>query len=298
MKLQFRKVILLGLIIFSGELLAQDPLHLDGEKAMKNLEELQLAQFTVAFMTSEGKTASTQSRDNFNGAKSKLMVVTRGLTPELMQRITDDAYADFIDKAEANGFSVSDYDIYENLKEGLKDYYPEKSEGNFLEDCDHYQAYGKLTTITVSAKGEPCLCYDKMAQAGLAASSSKTKPIVVSYLLGTGYLQAKAKVTENDFFGEIYNKTSVTFLPGLQVWWRSGVDIWESKSKKGEIKINAHVYVDTPPGELVTLDKSELISRSSATLAVDVNPEKYYQDAMTVLKEANNRLIAAMAKAR
>ncbi|WP_288372564.1 hypothetical protein [uncultured Algoriphagus sp.] len=271
-------------------------LYLDGEKAMKNMDELKLVQFTVSFMTSEYKSASTQSRTNFNGAKSALRVVTTGLTQELMQKIADDAYADFKAKAEANGFTLSDFDVKENLPKYLVETFPKT--GNFMENCDHYQVYGDISSITVSANGEPCLCNLNLGLSGYAAKESGTQPISVSYLLGSGYLAANAKVTKNTFMNEVYNKTNVTFYPGLQVWWRSGIDIWQTKSKKGEIKINEHIYREGPAGELVMEDKTELMTYSRASMNLKVDPNKYYTDAMAVLQEANDKLIAAMVKAR
>ncbi|UZD22280.1 hypothetical protein PBT90_02315 [Algoriphagus halophytocola] len=271
-------------------------LYLDGEKAMKKIDDLKVAQFTVSFMTSEFKSASTQSRSNFSGAKSALQINTTGLTQELMQRITDEAYADFKAKAEAKGLPVSKFDGYENYPESMKQYYP--STGNFTEDCDHYQAYSKLSSITVSANGEPCICNDQLPLMGIAAKESGSQPISISYLLGSGYLAAKAKVDENDFLGKIYNQTNVTFLPGLQVWWRSGADIYLSKSKKAEIKINEHIGAVGPAGDLTVSDRTDLGSYNRATLTLAIDEQKYYSDAMQILKEANSRIINAMADAK
>ncbi|MFC3881038.1 hypothetical protein ACFOSV_12665 [Algoriphagus namhaensis] len=289
--------LVLGLVFFLLCTLSNaQQLYLDGEKAMKNIDELKVAQFTVSFMTSEFKSASTQSRDNFAGAKSALQVNTTGLTQELMQKITDDAYADFIAKAEAKGLPVSKFDGYENYPESMKRYYP--STGNFKEDCDHYQAYGKLTSITVSANGDPCMCNDQLPLLGIAAKESDSQPISISYLLGSGYLAAKAMVDENDFLGKIYNQTDVTFYPALQVWWRSGADIYLSKAKKAEIKINEHIGAEGPAGELTVSDQTDLGSYNRATLTLAIDEQKYYSDAMQVLKEANSRLINAMADAK
>ncbi|MDN3202813.1 hypothetical protein [Algoriphagus sediminis] len=271
-------------------------LYLDGEKAMKKIDELNVGQFTVAFMTSEFKSASTQSRNNFSGAKSALQVNTTGLTQELMQRITDDAYADFVAQAQAKGFTVSDFDGLAHTDESMKRYYP--STGNFKEDVDHYQAYSKLSTITVSANGKPCIDYDRLNFMGIAGKNSEVPPITISYLLGSGYLAAKAKVDENDFLGKIFNQTNVTFYPALQVWWRSGADIWISKSKKAEIKINEHIGAVGAPGELTIADQTDLGSYNRATLELAIDEQKYYSDAMQILKEANTKLINAMMDAK
>lgn len=284
------------LLLLVVKTVSAQELYLEGEKAMKNMETLELSQFTVSFMTSEAKSANTQSINNFNGAKSALKVITNGLSKELMQKITDDAYEDFVKKAQENGFTVSSFDVKSNLPGYLKESYPD--EGNFMENCDHYQVNGTLTTMTVSAKGDPCQCNNYLGMAGYAAKESGKQPISISYLIGSGYLAAKAKVTKNEFMGEVYNKTSVKFFPGVQVWWRSGVDIWQTKSKKGEIKINSHIIAEGTPGKLVVADQTNLASYSRATLQLNIDPQKYYNDAILVLKEANSRLVAAMVKAR
>ena len=287
--------ILLIFIISTFQAFSQE-LYLDNEKALRNVDEIKIAQFAVSFTTMEGKSADTRSRNNFNGARSYLIVNTVGLTEELMQKITNEAYQDFVKKLKEKKYTVSDYDVEANLSDGMKRYMP-KTE-IIRENCDHYQAFGNIETTTIYANQKPGICNDLLYMIGHAAKNSGDVPISVSYLINSGYLLANAKKHKDNNLGKIYSKTKVAFLPGVQVFWRSGVDAWEKKNKAGQLKINEHVYVEGPAGELVIDEKTSMGNYSKSTLILNVDQEKYYEDAMTVLKQANTKLVNAMADVR
>ena len=284
---------LMAFMIFMGVSSAQE-LIVENKKHLKNLGNVKIAEFTVSFTTAEAKSASTISRNNFNGAKSALRVLTTGLTKELMQRITDEAYADFVQQLEDRGFSVTRFKTEEKLNKGMRPYL--KRTDNYAEDVDYYQPYSHISTITVSAGNEPFIKQANLHMVGHAAKQSKEKPITVSYLVNSGYLQTSASKREDKFFGKIYNKTKVAFLPGVQVFWRSGINVWATKSAFGEIKINENVYREGLAGELVTKDESKLQKRSNATLELIVDFDQYYNAAMSVLKESNTKLVDEMVK--
>jgi hypothetical protein len=276
--------------VFSQEL------FLDNEKALKNIDDIKIAQFAVSFTTMEGKSADTRSRNNWNGARSYLIVNTVGLTEELMQKITNEAYQDFVNKLKDKNYTVSDYDVEANLSKGMKPYMP-KTEP-IRENCDHYQAFGKIETTTTYANQKPGICNDLLYMIGHAAKNSGDVPISVSYLINSGYLLANAKKHKDNSFGKIYSSAKVEFLPGVQVFWRSGIDAWEKKNKVGQLKINEHIYVEGPAGELEIDQSSKASGYSKSTLILNVNQEKYYQDALTVLKQANTKLVNAIADVR
>ncbi|MCB0497572.1 MAG: hypothetical protein KDC79_15620 [Cyclobacteriaceae bacterium] len=268
---------------------AQEELTVTNKKFFKDLESVKLAEFAVSFTTSEAKSASTQSRTNFNGAKSALKVMTTGLTEELMQKITNDAYADFVEKLESKGLSVTKYNTKKNIKESMQQYV--KPSENFKVDVDYYQAYSSISTITVSAGGGPFLKFNDQYFAGYAAQDKKERLVTVNYLVNSGYIAANASKTEDNFLGKIYNKTKVAFYPGVQVFWHSGLDIWVSKKDKGEIKINKNIYKEGAAGELKSIDETQLSRYSRAVLQLTIDEQKYYNDAMDVLKQANTKIV-------
>lgn len=287
--------ILMTLFISTFNLFSQE-LYLNKEKALKNVDEIKIAQFAVSFTTMEGKSADSRSRDNWSGARSYLIVKTVGITPELMQKITDEAYQDFVMKLKEKQYTVSDYNIEANLSKGMKRYMPDTKP--VAQNCDHYQVYSNIETTTIYANKKPGVCNNTLYFTGHAAKNSGDVPITVSYLINSGYLQANASKLKDNYLGKIYSSTKVAFLPGVQVFWRSGVDAWEKKNKAGEIKINEHVYVEGPAGELVVDEKTSLGNYSKSTLILNIDQEKYYQDALTVLKQANTKLVNAMADVR
>lgn len=284
-------MVLMGLVL-SLPVFAQE-LFQEKQKYMKGIEEIKLASFNVSFMTREGKSASTQSRDNFLGASSKLVVNTVGLQNEELQKVVDEAYQDFITKAEAAGFTVSYFDTQKMGPDWLEVKYKD----NYSKDLSHYQPYGWMNDVTVAPTGMKLLPYETSFHAGHAAKHQKATPITINYLIGSGYLQTNAKTRKDEFFGKIYNKTSVKFLPGVSVFWYSGAEIWKKKNKKGQIKINEHIYYEGPAGELKEVSSSEFGGRSSAEIDLVIDPAIYYPQALDVLKQANTKIINAMKKA-
>jgi len=274
--------------------IAQD-LYVKNAKFLKGQKEIKLASFNVSYTTLEGKSASTQSRDNFYGAKSKLSVRTTGLSPELLQKITDEAYEDFVAKLEAKGLKVTFFDAEALADDYIKDQIV-KNKGRQGEDLSHYQPFSYLKDITVAATGMPLISALDSWLVGYVAKKQKETPITVNYLINSGYLEANASKRDDKFFGKIYNKTKVKFHPGVQVFWRSGVDIWVKKNKSGAIKINEHIFSSGPAGTLVIDDQTKLISYSSAKMTLKIDPEKYHADAIDVLKQANTKIVNKMAE--
>ncbi|KZX60798.1 hypothetical protein A3724_08485 [Alcanivorax sp. HI0033] len=280
----------------SLQAVAGDALYLEKEKYMKKMDELKLASFNVSFMTAEGKSASTQSIDNFMGANSKLVVRTVGLENAELQKVVDAAYEDFVSKAKAAGFTVSYFDALALAPEWVSKEF--KYRDNYSKDLSHYQVYSWMDDITVAATGFPLLAHKDGGLVGWAAKEQDERPITINYTIAPGYLMAKASKREDDFFNKIYNKTNVTFYPGVQVFWRSGAEIWLKKNKKGEIKIEEHIYKEVPAGKLTQNVKTDLPGRKAAELTLTVDPDLYYPHALDILKQANTKIVDAMADAR
>ena len=280
----------------SLQAVAADGLYLEKEKYMKKMDELKLASFNVSFMTAEGKSASTQSIDNFMGANSKLVVRTVGLENAELQKVVDAAYEDFVSKAKAAGFSVSYFDAKALAPEWVSKEFDYRD--NYSTELSHYQVYGWMDDITVAASGMPLLAHKDGGLVGWAAKEQKEKPITINYTIASGYLLAKASKRDDDFFNKVYNKTNVTFYPGVQVFWRSGAEIWVKKNKKGEIKIEEHIYKEGPAGKLTENVQTDLPGRKAAELTLTIDPELYYPQALDILKQANTKIVNAMADAR
>jgi len=296
--ISFRRRCLMAVagLAFSLPALAGEEMFLEKQKYMKGMDELKLAAFNVSFMTAEGKSASTQSRDNFMGASSKLVVNTVGLENDKLQQVVDAAYEDFVAKAGEAGFKVSKFDAMAMGPEWSSKHF--KYKDNYSKDQSHYQPFTWMHDITVAATGMPLLAAKDSHLAGHAAKEQGERPITINYLIGSGYLQANASKSEDNFLGKIYNKTSVKFLPGVSVFWRSGADIWVKKNKSGSIKINEHIYHTGPAGELRQVKESSFGGRSSGELELVIDPAVYYPQALDVLKQANTKIIREMKKAR
>lgn len=294
----FSRILLALAISVAG--FAHAELILEKEKLFRGVDDVKLAAFNVSFTTMEAKSASTISIDNFHGAKSALTVDTVGITEELAQRITNAAYEDFVAKVEAKGMTVSAFDAASMADDYMtKAYFSKMPEGPIREDCSHYQGLSSvIKTMTVSAMDLPFYCFPQQWLVGYVGKQQKESPIVVNMLVNSGYLETRAAKVDDDFFGKVYNRTSVRFHPGVQVFWRSGLDVWPRKNRNGEIKIKDHIYMTGPAGKLEVTNDEEWGRRSYARMRLTIDPDMYYAHATQVLFEANTRLINALDKAR
>ena len=290
-------VLAFAAIALTPSTLLANELILDKQKTIRKMQgNLNIASFNVSFMTSEAKSASTTNFDNVWGSKSSMDVRTVGLDRDKLQAMVDGAYADFLSKLEAAGFSYQTFDSVNLVPDYMRD--SVRYGSNFAENKSHYHVHTKMTDITVTPTGLPALHHINSGWAGYAAKEQKTAAITMNYLIAPGYIETNAKKTRDEFMKEVRNKTSAVFHPGVQVFWHSGAEIWQSKNKKGQIKINTHIGApDTSGGTLKVGSREEGFHRKSAVLEYHVNDNAYYRQALDVLKQANSRIVAAMKKA-
>ena len=85
------------------------PLKVSGEAAAKGVTQVAIGAFNVGFIFKS--VDSTKAMDGIVGAMqgtTRAESTLVGITPEMMQTITDAAYADFLSKLAANGYTVQD----------------------------------------------------------------------------------------------------------------------------------------------------------------------------------------------
>ncbi|MBY0520418.1 MAG: hypothetical protein K2P79_08345 [Sphingomonas sp.] len=85
------------------------PLKISAPQAVKGTETVVIGAFNVGFIfQSVDQTAATGGMIGAFGGTTRAKSELQGVTPEMMQAITDAAYADFRAQLEAKGFTVAD----------------------------------------------------------------------------------------------------------------------------------------------------------------------------------------------
>lgn len=280
-----------------GHAWSDEPLILEKEKLFKKLESPIIGQFNVSFAYSDIKQAGSYKDEwrKLDGkSESAMRVNLKGLSDATMQKITDAAYADFKTKLEAAGVSLTEQDIIKDMPKWLQKEYGRHLREGYPENQSHYEAYGAVESKTVPFSGSQVLNHKFPHLVGFSAKELKKDVISVRYLLHFGYLDPSASKTENSLMNEISLKTSVSFHPGIQVYWRSGAEIYKTHKKKGSILINKHVGAPGNFGELKVVEESNW-GKAYKEVDIAVNEEAYAKLAIDALSQANTLIIDEIA---
>lgn len=290
----FLSVCLLALSAYAGS--KDSTLILEDEKLFKKMKNPAISQFNVSFANSDIKQAGSYKDEwrKLDGkSESAMRVNLKGLSDATMQKITDAAYADFKAKLEQAGINAGDANLNEVPKWIKKEFDRYTREG-YPENHSHYEAYGAVESKTVPRSGSKVIDPKFGHLVGFPAKEAKQEMISVRYLLHFGYLETKSSRSENYFMNEISLKTGVTFYPGIQVYWRSGAEVYHNHKKKGSILIKEHVGAPGEYGEMKLVEESNW-DKAYKELDITVDEEKYYKLAVDALSQANTKIVNQIA---
>ncbi|MCA9406525.1 MAG: hypothetical protein KC684_08305 [Candidatus Omnitrophica bacterium] len=279
---------------------AGDALNIKNPKVFKGENKIVIGQFNVSYALADAKASNASSNDGWTRSSSVLGVEVKGLNNEMLQKITDEVYADFKEKLIANGYTIVDMDLTEGVSKYTAMVIKKYTMEGYPENASLYRSSfnNKLHEITIPATGFKVINPKFQNQLGLAGKELGVKPVTMNYILHVGYLQASKNKSEGVFDQSVWLSTGVKFLEGVQVYWSSGLDMYQTYKKAGQIKINEHIYKTTPVGTTEVVSNWNVGSRASRKLELTVDPDKYYNDAIEVLKEANTRIVDAMVQNR
>ena len=289
----------LGLVVSASlaQAWSDDPLIMEKEKYFKKLESPIIGQFNVSFAYSDIKQAGSYKdkwRELDGKSESAMRVNLKGLSDATMQKVTDAAYEDFKAKLAAAGVTTENVDITKDMPKWLDKEYKRHLRDGYPENESHYEAYGAVESKTVPFSGSTVLNHKFPHLVGFSAKELKKDVISVRYLLHFGYLDPSASKTENEFMNQVTMKTSVSFHPGIQVYWRSGAELYKNHKKKGSILINKHVGAPGDFGELKLVEESNW-GKSYKEVDIAVDEEAYARLAIDALSQANTLIVNEIA---
>lgn len=300
--------VLLSGCVSTGGSTIENGVNYKDTNIFKGVTEVTIPQFTVGFVYQDAKNSSvsgTASRALSKStaeanSSSTLGIHVRGLTDKLLMKMTDEAYDDLVSRLEANGYKVNKKPIMMSAPKWVLDEYKKHQKiDTIVKNCDYYQPFSNAQTYTVSAKGIRQLCNGHKHIWGLAAETTKKRPIVVDYLLHVGYLEKTASTASDNFLGRAYANTGVKLHEGMQTYWHSGIHMYESRGSKGVVQVHNNIGSDNPiPGRLSLAGENTIRYGKAKYLELQIDPAKYYRDGMKVLKKTNEKLVAAMVASR
>ena len=309
------------------------PLKVSGQDAAKGVTQVAIGAFNVGFIFK-----SVDSTKAMDGAIGAFQGTTRaestlvGITPEMMQAITDAAYADFLTKLGANGYTVQPPEAL--FAAPLPHAHPEVSPLN-VNILLEKKSTGKVTFVKPSALGSMYIIPGDftgsgMSSMGLNMNSGQTGYALSQYAksAGVGVIDVVYLI---DFSEQQQNG-------GFSVKVHSGVSIASNFSratliaptgKSTTIKLNQAIAVagdfatmrDTTSGFTKTTQTATRVlgglSRiggafggfgggaglfktggSTKQIEFDAKPEAYRAGASDAAAQANARIVAQLAALR
>lgn len=295
-------------------LASADDLQVETAGAFKDKKEVVIGSFQISFL--EEKKASKKAggglMGNGFGGKSSAHLELTGLDTARFQAITEAAYADFVKKLQAAGYSVTDRTAlanHEDFKGVSSEASPQREESSFFGSS--------VTQTTVAPKA-----IDRIYAGGFGFSNSLTGAAVVAEKTKVPVLFVTYTV---DFanaggHGGAWTMTSsVEVGQGISVPPGGGVTIVGGhmgtfSSAVGSVKLGQPVYSKTTFGEVVGTTSDAAVgleaavnvigalggvgTNQSRSFEVKANPAKYSEVTTKVLGDANSKLVDKMAALR
>jgi hypothetical protein len=288
------------------------------EKAFKGVNRVVIGSFKVGFLEEkrESRKAGGGLFGGGFGGKSSAHVTLSGLTPELMQAITDAAYADFLKQLQAQGYTVEDRAqllASADFAKANKQPSPLRQESSF---------FGSDNTLTYVAPKEIENLYFFMAETPETGGFGFSNPSVAAMGFADKNKLPVLSVTYLlDFVGSTGHGGAFTSTSSLEIGQSmhvpSGYGITliggqagSFSTNNGSVKLGQPVHTTATFGEIEQETGEGMVAAETALnvvsalagagtnqhrqFAIKANPDQYQNAATGVLKDANKRLIDKM----
>lgn len=296
-----------------------DAIKTETDQAFKGVNQVIIASFKVGF-TQDKKDRKKAGRGMGGNATANLTL--KGVDVATEQQVTDAAYADFVSKLKAAGYTVADRNMLLNSPEfkdiGSDDKSPHKEEASI------FGASSSMTYVNPTELGDKIYWTGESGHTGgfgfgnvmLAASNfadkNKIPVIFVSYVIDFANSDGSGGSFASTASVEVGQGISVPAGAGsLKLFGGTGGSF---QTVNGSITLGQPVYSTEPFAEVVqTTTEAEVAAQyalnavtllmgggSNQSRAFDVNADaqKYKNVAINVLDDANGKIIGKMKEMR
>lgn len=312
--------------------------HVDRGNIMKGQSSFAVAAFRVIFVTSD-YTSATSSNNNagetgaFYEGRSKASAAAQlvGLDKDLMQKLTDEIYADFLTRARTAGYTVVDS---KGLAQRSKTYTTLPMTENFGEgrfgtyviptgQTSTEQANDNSTAVGRGASSGVFGGFKKASQSRKKSDADKQMPDVSTEagmpVVGVTMVVSFARFKSNGFshWGQS-SKTSVEFGPTINgideedMPMATGIQFWDKDSNKNCVScyklaaavLRSDIHTTDSLGSLgkpvTKKDANWITGNASKDLkaVLFVDPELFQKNELAQASRANEMLIGALARER
>lgn len=294
----------------------KDDFDVSVDKAFAGRKEVVIGSFKINFI--DDKKASAKAGMGYGG-RSTAALKLNGVDAKLMQKITDAAYADFISKLKANGYTLAnraDLLAHPDFKKVNTEKSPFREEASF---------FGRQVTTTYFAPTELGSIYwageeghiggfgfsNPMMGASVYADKTKIPVLFVSYTVDFANSDGDG--------GRFASTSSMSVGQGVSIAPGGGINLFGGQggsfsTNSGHIKLGQPVYSTDTFGEVVNTTSDTYKATETALnvvsavlgggtnitrkFEINADPAKYQAVTGKVLAETNAKLVGKMASLR
>jgi hypothetical protein len=298
-------------------MITHEEINIEGDKAFSGVNKVVIGGFKVGFITAKEE---QEKAGTGIGGRSSAVLELQGLTPEVMQSITDKAYSDLLGKLKAQGYEVVDRAELTGSAEFSKANHepsPLTEESSF---------FGSNNDVTYVAPKDIGKLYFFMGDTGpsggfgfdnpttaAATYADKTKLPVLSVVYTLDF------ASKNGSGGSFASTSALEVGQALSAIPGSGITLYGGSagtfsSTNGSIKLGQAITSPDTFGEIemTTSDTMKVLetasnvagvllgagSNQSRDFVLKADPAKYSSGASGVLSKANDDLLNSMKALR
>lgn len=294
-----------------------DAIKTEGDKAFSGVKKLGIASFKVAFITSKKE---KENAGRGIGGHSTAEMTLKGITPELMQTITDKAYQDLLTQLQISGYEVADRAQLTTSSEfsgANTEASPYTEEASFFGSDNTVtfvapKTIGKLYFFTGDNGPSGGFGFDNPTTAASTFADKHKLPVIsVVYTLDFSAKNGSGGSFASTSALEVGQALSVTPGSGIALFGGMGGTF---STTNGSVRLGQAITYPDPYGEIVmtTTDTEKVLetannvaglllgagSNQTRDFEVTADPSKYATGADSILKKANADLLQSMQKLR
>jgi hypothetical protein len=285
----------------------------EGPKAFTGAHKVVIGSFKVAFIDSKKE---AESAGGGYGGHATAKMVLQGVTPEVRQAVTEQAYADLLAQLQAGGYEVADRTVLTGSPEFAK---VKKFPSPHVEEASFFGSSNNVNYVSPKALGDLYFFAGDMGPNGgfafsnpstaasIFADKNKLPVISVAYTIDFA--------AKNGSGGRFASGASLEVGQALMVTPGSGVNFIGGQggtfsTALGSLKLGQPITSPDKYGELVMTTSGAMKSVEVATnvlgvmlgagtnqsrdFAVKADPDKYRDGSIAILKQANSALLGKM----
>ena len=296
-------------------MVTHDAVNVEGGKAFVGVKKVVIGSFKIGFLTTKKEHAKSGSG---SGGNSSAMMELHGITPSVMQSITEKAYQDLLAQLQAAGYEVADRAQLTSSEFSKSD----SKASPFTEEASFFGSDNTVTYVAPESIGKLYFFAGETAQRNgfgfnipdVAASgfADKNKLPVMSVMYNLDFSSNKSEGGAFASFSAVEVGQALSVAPGSGIILIGGQGGTFSNTN-GSVRLGQAIASADPFGEIVNTSSDGMVvlettvnaasallgggTNQSRDFSVTADPLKYSSGAENILKQTNADLIRSMQTA-